>query len=128
MKTKRVRDFMAKHYTTVNPDQSLATAVRTLLEYHQSAAPVVNAQQELVGLLSEADCMRATLVEGYFNEGASLVKDQMTETPETVSPDEELSSVSDIFLKNCRRMMPVVEAGVLVGIVSREDILKALVD
>ena len=37
MKTKRVRDFMAKHYTTVNPDQSLATAVRTLLEYHQSA-------------------------------------------------------------------------------------------
>ena len=128
MKTKRVRDFMAKHYTTVNPEQSLATAVRKLLEYHQSAAPVVNAQQELVGLLSEADCMRATLVEGYFNEGASLVKDQMTETPETVSPDEELSSVSDIFLKNCRRMMPVVEAGVLVGIVSREDILKALVD
>jgi len=52
----------------------------------------------------------------------------MTETPETVSPDEELSSVSDIFLKNCRRMMPVVEAGVLVGIVSRQDILKALVD
>ena len=128
MKTKRVRDFMAKHYTTVNPEQSLATAVRKLLEYHQSAAPVVNAQQELVGLLSEADCMRATLVEGYFNEGASLVKDQMTETPETVSPDEELSSVSDIFLKNCRRMMPVVEAGVLVGIVSRQDILKALVD
>ncbi|MDA8963022.1 CBS domain-containing protein [Pseudomonadales bacterium] len=128
MKTKRVRDFMAKHYTTVNPEQSLATAVQTLLEYKQSAAPVVNAQQQLVGLLSEADCMRATLVQGYFNEGATLVKDQMTATPETVSPEEELSSVSDIFLKNSRRLMPVVEAGVLVGIVSRQDILKALID
>ena len=128
MKTKRVRDFMAKHYTTVSPEQSLASAVQTLLEYKQSAAPVVNAQQQLVGLLSEADCMRATLVQGYFNEGASLVKDQMTATPETVSPEEELSSVSDIFLKNSRRLMPVVEAGVLVGIVSRQDILKALID
>ena len=128
MKTKRVRDFMAKHYTTVSPEQSLATAVRTLLEYHQSAAPVVNAKQELVGLLSEADCMRTTLLEGYFNEGVALVKDQMTAATETVSPDEELSSVSEMFLKNCRRMMPVVEAGVLVGIVSRRDILKALID
>ncbi|MBT5292791.1 MAG: CBS domain-containing protein [Cellvibrionales bacterium] len=128
MKTKRVRDFMAEHYTTVSPEQSLATAVRTLLEYHQSAAPVVNAQQELVGLLSEADCMRTTLLEGYFNEGVALVKDQMTAATETVSPDEELSSVSEMFLKNCRRMMPVVEAGVLVGIVSRRDILKALID
>ena len=72
--------------------------------------------------------MRATLVQGYFNEGATLVKDQMTATPETVSPEEELSSVSDIFLKNSRRLMPVVEAGVLVGIVSRQDILKALID
>ena len=128
MKTKRVRDFMAKHYTTVSPEQSLASAVQTLLECKQSAAPVVNAQQQLVGLLSEADCMRATLVQGYFNEGATLVKDQMTATPETVSPEEELSSVSDIFLKNSRRLMPVVEAGVLVGIVSRQDILKALID
>lgn len=128
MKTKRVRDFMAEHYATVNPEQSLATAVRTILEYHQSAAPVVDAQQQLVGVLSEADCMRATLLEGYFNEGVALVKDQMSAGLDTVSPDEELSSVSDMFLKNSRRMMPVVEAGILVGIVSRQDILKALIN
>lgn len=128
MKTKRVRDFMAEHYATVNPDQSLAAAVRTILEYHQSAAPVVDAQQQLVGVLSEADCMRATLLEGYFNEGVALVKDQMSAELDTVSPDEELSSVSDMFLKNNRRMMPVVEAGILVGIISRQDILKALIN
>ncbi|MGB2271766.1 MAG: CBS domain-containing protein [Pseudomonadales bacterium] len=128
MKTKRVRDFMAQHYATVNPDQSLAAAVRIIIEYHQSAAPVVDAQQQLVGFLSEADCVRATLLEGYFNEGVALVKDQMTAALDTVSPDEEISSVSEVFLNNHRRMMPVVEAGVLVGIVSRQDILKALIN
>ena len=128
MKTKRVRDFMAQHYATVNHDQSLAAAVRLIIEYHQSAAPVVDAQQQLVGFLSEADCVRATLLEGYFNEGVALVKDQMTAALDTVSPDEEISSVSEVFLNNNRRMMPVVEAGVLVGIVSRQDILKALIN
>lgn len=128
MKTKRVRDFMAEHYATVNPEQSLAAAVRIILEYHQSAAPVVDSKQQLIGVLSEADCMRATLLEGYFNEGVALVKDQMSASLDTVSPDEELSSVSDIFLKNNRRMMPVVEAGILVGIVTRQNILKALIN
>ncbi|NNC55041.1 MAG: CBS domain-containing protein, partial [Pseudomonadales bacterium] len=45
MKTKRVRDFMASHYATVTPNQSIAAAVRIILEYHQSAAPVVDGQQ-----------------------------------------------------------------------------------
>jgi len=127
MQTKRVRDFMAKHYATVTPDQSIATAVRIILEYHQSAAPVINEQQQLIGLLSEADCMRSTLVEGYFNEGVTLVREQMSVDLESVSPDLELSAVSEKFLQNNRRLMPVVEAGTLVGILSRQDILKALI-
>lgn len=127
MHTKRVRDFMAKRYATVKPEQTLAASVRVLLEYHQSAVPVIDDQLQLVGLLSEADCMRNTLVEGYFNEGMTLVKDLMTQEPETVSPDLELSAVSERFLKNNRRMMPVVEAGTLVGILQRHDILKALI-
>ncbi|MBT8140513.1 MAG: CBS domain-containing protein [Gammaproteobacteria bacterium] len=127
MQTRRVRDFMARHYATVKPGQTLAAAVRVLLEYHQSAVPVVDEQHQMVGLLSEADCMRTTLVEGYFNEGVTLVKDLMTAEPDTVSPDLELSAVSERFLQNKRRMMPVVEAGTLVGIVQRHDILKALI-
>ena len=51
MKTKRVRDFMAKHYTTVSPEQSLATAVRT---------PVVEAGV-LVGIVSRKDILKALI-------------------------------------------------------------------
>ena len=127
MKTIRVRDFMAKHYATVKPNQSLSAAVKIILEYHQSASPVVDDHQQLVGVLSEADCMRSTLVEGYFNEGVALVQDQMTNEPDSVYPDTELAAVTELFLENRRRMMPVVEAGVLVGIVTRQNILKALI-
>lgn len=118
---------MVIKYATLSPEQSIAVAVRTLLEYHQSAAPVVDEHKQLIGLLSEADCMRATLVEGYHNEGVALVKDLMTSSPESVSPEMELTSVTEKFLANNRRMMPVVEAGTLVGMLSRQNILTALV-
>ena len=72
--------------------------------------------------------MREALVEGYHNEGASLVSDFMTSTPESVSPEAELSTVAETFLKNGRRMMPVVEADTLVGILSRQNILNALIN
>lgn len=127
MQSKYVRDFMAQHYATITPDQTLAAAVRTIVEYNQAALPVINEQRQLVGFLSEADCMRATLVEGYYNEGVALVKDLMSDRLDTVSPDAELSAVTETFLNNERRIMPVVEAGTLVGILSRHNILKALV-
>ena len=127
MKTLRVRDVMAQHYTTLQPEQSLASAVARLLSYRQSAAPVVE-QQRLIGILSEADCVRATLLEGYFNEGVALVKDQMNSSPETISPEAEIATATEAFLKDNRRMMPVVEAGVLVGILTRENILKSLLE
>lgn len=126
METKRVQDFMAKNYASLSPNTSIPAAVTTLLEYHQSSAPVIDATSQLVGLLSEADAMRASLTEGYHGENSTLVKDLMTENPDTVSPEMELSAVAELFLKNNRRMMPVIKAGTLVGILSREHILTAL--
>lgn len=126
MQSQHVRDFMAKHYATITPEQSLASAVKKLIEHNQSAVPVIDEQQQLIGVLSEADCMRATLVEGYHNEGVALVKEQMTTDIQTISPDAELSAVCEIFLNKNLRMMPVVEAGNLVGVLTRSNILKAL--
>lgn len=128
MQNKRVRDFMAVHYATLSPNQTIISAAKTLLEYRQSAAPVIDEHKQLIGLMSEADCMREALVEGYHNEGSSLVSDFMTSEPQSVSPETDLGTVAEIFLKNGRRMMPVVEADTLVGILSRQHILDALVN
>ncbi len=127
MENKRVRDFMAVHYAKLSPSQTVVSAVKTLLEYRQSAAPVVDDHNQLIGVMSEADCMRETLVEGYYNEGASLVKEFMSTAPDTISPEAELSAVAELFLTNRRRMMPVVEADTLVGVLFRDNILKTLI-
>lgn len=127
MQNIRVRDIMTTKYATLSPKQTVVSAAKILMEYRQSAAPVVNEQNELVGLMSEADCMREALIEGYFNEGATLVADLMTPSPDTISPGAELSAVTETFLNNRRRLMPVIEADTLVGILDRQGILKALV-
>ena len=58
MQNIRVRDIMATKYATLSPKQTVVSAAKILMEYRQSAAPVVNEQNELVGLMSEADCLR----------------------------------------------------------------------
>lgn len=126
MQIKTIRDLMTTHYATVFPEQNVAVAVKILIDYHLSAIPVVDQSQRLVGVLSEADCLRVTLVEGYHNENSALVKDLMTDQPDTISPDAELSVATELFLNNRRRMIPVVEAGNLVGTLTRKDLLSAL--
>jgi len=126
MKIKTVREFMSSHFAKVSENQSAASAVELLKKYHQSAIPVVNQGEQLAGIVSEADCMRAALVEGYHDESNTLVKDIMVTETDVISPDTEISSAIQVFLDRRRRMMPVVEAGNLVGILTRSDILAGL--
>lgn len=127
MQIRTVREIMTTHYAKVTEDQALVAAISILKKYHLSAIPVVNGNEQLAGIVSEADCMRAALVEGYHNESTTLVKDIMISDTDIISPDTELSSAMQIFLERRRRMMPVVEAGSLVGTLTRADILEALV-
>ena len=117
---------MSTHYATIGPAQTIAAAVKVLIDYHLSALPVVDESKNLVGVLSEADCLRASLVGGYHNESVALVQDLMTVEADTISPDTELSAATEMFLSNRRRMIPVVEAGTLVGLVTRKDLLGAI--
>ncbi len=126
MKIRTVREIMTTHYASVGENQALVASIEILKKYHQSAIPVTDNGQ-LIGVVSEADCMRAALVEGYHNESTTLVKDIMVKDADVISPDTELSSAMQIFLDRRRRMMPVVEAGSLVGTLTRADILEALI-
>ena len=126
MQIKTVRELMTTHHATIRPDQTIAAAVKILIDYHLSAIPVVDEGKNLVGVLSEADCLRASLVGGYHNESVALVKDLMTTQADVISPDTELSAATELFLQNKRRMIPVVEAGTLVGLVTRKDLMAAI--
>ncbi len=126
LKSVSVQDYMATGLVTFKPETELFEAISALLRYKISGAPVVNKKGELVGLLSEVDCLRAILTHTYHEEecGGS-VADCMTTTVETINYDADIVDVARLFIDKGRRRLPVVKDGKLVGQISRSDVLRA---
>ena len=127
MENRKVRDYMTSQVATLEPNLGMIRALNILLEHNQSAAPVVDEDNRLLGLISEADCMQSAINSSYFMEANSIVSDQMTKDVQTVTGDTKLVAAAEIFLKHKRRMLPVVEDDKLIGMLTRNHILRALI-
>ncbi|TYK66672.1 CBS domain-containing protein [Colwellia echini] len=108
------------------PNIGVIVALRQLLSAGLSGAPVVDGDKNLVGFLSEADCMRGALMGGYFSSVGELVRDRMTTEVESINVNCNLVDIADKFLRNNRRVLPVVEQGKVVGLVQRRSVLEEL--
>ena len=122
LKMLRVRDFMATSVMSFTADMPISDAVRTLVKYKHSGAPVVDAEGRVVGMLSEKDCLIATVLA----TGQAFVGDYMSTTVESVAPDTSLLEVAEGFVQAEFKRFPVVADGLLVGQISRFDVLRAL--
>ena len=131
LRSVKAQDYMASKLVTFSPEMDLYRALMMLREYKLSASPVVNADGDLVGLLSEVDGLRAILSQTYHEEemgSGGKVEDYMTKTVDTVSHDADIIAVSKVFIDRGRRCLPVVRSGKLVGMISRADVLRAVED
>ena len=121
-----VADYMATDLHTLSPELDIRSAVDFLLEKRISGAPVIDSAGKLVGVISEKDCLRLLAV-GHDHERASgSVGDFMTREPATVPSTMDVYFAAGVFLTRPYRRFPVVDEGVLVGQISRRDILKAV--
>ena len=123
-----VKDFMATKLITFRPEDNILDAINTILKHGISGAPVVNRHGELVGMLSESDCIK-TIVDGPYNNLPSrggVVKDYMSTKLITISPDKTIHELAYQFTKSPFRRFPVIADGKLVGQISRSDVLKAI--
>ena len=120
-----VADFMASHLFTLSPDADIHDAVNFLLENRISGAPVVEGGR-LVGMLSEKDCLRLLTVGAEHSAANGRVCDFMTKEVTTIRPDMNIYFAAGIFLQKPIRRIPVVDEGVLLGQISRRDILRAI--
>ncbi|MGF1638642.1 MAG: CBS domain-containing protein [Cyclobacteriaceae bacterium] len=122
-----ITKYMVSDLITFRPEDEIGHVINTLLEKKISGAPVLNDKRELVGIISEQDCLRVILDSVYHNQPLSkgLVKDYMTLDPVTVDVSEDIVDVAIKFLNNKFRRFPVVEKGKLRGQVSKRDILRA---
>ncbi len=144
------REIMSRDVITVSPEEKVDKAARILVENKISGLPVVDANNHVVGIITEKDLIiRAselkvpfyvTLFDSIiflenpirFNNDvkkyiATQVKDAMTRKVFVVEEDTPVSEIVEIMQKRAINRVPVVRNDKLVGIITRNDILKALV-
>ncbi|TPV95656.1 MAG: CBS domain-containing protein [Myxococcales bacterium FL481] len=121
-----VREYMATELLKLEPDCDIYDAVDFLLEHRISGAPVVSPDGELVGVLSEKDCLKLLASGAGHERPVGQVSDYMTTVAVTIPSSMDIYFAAGIFLKHVYRRLPVVDNGRLVGQISRRDILKAI--
>lgn len=117
---------MTRDVVTVSSTMQIREAIQVLLEHDISGAPVVDEQDQLVGMLTERDCMDVLLNSSYFDEPGGRVAQYMSKSIESVEPDTTLMAMAEKFRDSKFRRFPVVENDTMIGIISREDILRIL--
>lgn len=117
---------MAANLTTFSPDMDIMQAVDTLVQKRISGAPVVDEHGNLVGMLSERDCVRVTLHASYYGEAAGTVSDYMVKDVESIDGEMSIPELAQLFVDKPFRRYPVVEDARLVGQISIRDVLRAM--
>ena len=138
-------DIMTKTVITVGPEAPLSEVVKLMLEKHISAIPVTE-HGSLVGIISEGDLLRRAetgterrrsrwlqfvtsdtkLASEYVKTHSRVARDVMTKDVVTVDAAAPLSEIADILESRHIKRVPVLDEGVLVGIVSRANLIQAI--
>lgn len=127
LRSVKARDYMCEQLITFTPKTDLFDAINILVEYGITGAPVIDEKGALVGLLSEADCLRAILTLTYHEEEmGGVVGDYMVQEVHTIDHDADIIKVAEEFINNGRRRLPVLHDGKVIGQISRRDILRAV--
>jgi CBS domain-containing protein len=127
LQSVNLRNYMLPHPATVHHDAPLREAMDVITENRISGLCVVDDSGNLVGILSELDCLRAILSAVYNKSGVGTVADYMaSENLVVAHPDEDIVDVAQDMLMNNKRRRPVVENGKLVGQITCRALLKAV--
>lgn len=122
-----IADYMTKHIMTVKQDADALASIKQLLDHKITCAPVLDQSGKLVGMFSEKDCMKFAL-DASYNQGVSgKVSEFMNNEIVTVNAESSIFDLADKFKDSSVRSFPVFDDKKLVGIVSRTDVLRAIV-
>lgn len=141
----QAKDIMTRNVISISPAANVRHAVEVMLANGISGLPVVDDSGRVCGMLTEGDLLtrreiktvprsiaepKMTAVadlEQYIKKNSWSVSDVMSVTPVLGSPQSEMAELGQIMRDRGIKRIPIVEHGRLVGIVSRRDLLRAIV-
>lgn len=122
-----VADQMNRHPVVFDPQMTLQAAVDRLSTAKQAAGPVIDEHKQVIGFLSEQDCLQRMLLSSYHDEGICYVKDIMQTNVISVKPYTTVVDLAQKMLADKPKIYPVVDDdGLLLGVISRTDVLRAI--
>lgn len=122
----KVKDYMAANLITLSPQMEVMQAISILLKNRISGAPVIDDMDNMVGILSEKDCLQVALESGYHEGRGGKVSDYMSNKVATVNADDSIIEIAKMFIDTPYKRFPVIDDNRLVGQISRRDALKAI--
>ena len=123
-----VRDYMTHKVITFDLRDDVADIAATLLEHRVLGAPVLNLNKQVVGFVSEQDCIKEMLNTAFHCELTATAADIMHPEVLSVDPFMDIGDLAEKMTTNAPKLYPVVQNGKLLGIITRSDILQALVE
>lgn len=144
----KASDIMTKGVVTVDADTSVKDIAALMTKHRISGVPVVDANNRLLGILSESDLLHRpetgterrrkwwlsmlvdsdSLARDYAKAHGLKARDVMSSAVVTVAADAELRAVADVLDRRRLKRVPVVSDSKLVGIITRGDLVRALAD
>lgn len=137
----KASDIMSLGAATIMPDASLTQAIRTMVNHRISALPVVDRNGHLQGIVSEGDFfsnedpfVRLSALFGTDSDKrrrlleSRTVDDIMSRDPIAIDVDTSIEASFELMEKHAVKRLPVTKEGRVVGLISRADILRALID
>jgi CBS domain-containing protein len=143
----KAKEVMSSTVISVQPDATILQAARQMLQHHISGLPVIDKRGEMVGILSEGDFLRrretrterkrsrwleflmgpGKLAVEYSHSHGSKVADVMTTDVHTVTEDTDLEDIVELMERRRIKRVPVVRGKKVVGIVTRSNLMHAMV-
>ncbi len=142
----KAMDVMVRDVVTVSPDDDVADAIQLLADYDVSALPVVDDDENVVGIISEADLLHreeigtekhrpwwleavtpaSTLAGEFAKSHGRRVAEIMSTDVVSASEDTPLGEIATLLERHRIKRVPILRSGKLVGIVSRSNLIQAL--
>jgi len=119
---------MSRKVVSFDVRDDVGDVVATLLENKITGAPVLDKDRNVIGFISEQDCIKEMLNTAFYCDLTANAGDVMTHEVLTVHPGMPIAELAELLSSAKPRVYPVVDEGRLVGIINRSDVLQELYD